>query len=344
MTRCDIIIPIYNQRQDTENCLVGLKRHTDVDYRLILVDNASEAETADWLARVAETGEFGPTLLIRNEVNMGWTGGTNQGLEASTAPYICLLNNDTLPGPGWLSRLLAFFGEKPDLAMISPGGDESSINARVFGRIEEYSLEIAREFSGQWRELDHCSGFCMVMPRSVYEALGNFDPAYNAGNWADNDYARRAQARGWFCAEALDAFVFHLGHLTFDQIDQKWREQSSDNYRLFCERWGEPRRVFMMPGRRLDRSDDKARADLEALYKVARRGHVVYVPLIHGEGPEGLLEAHGLVEHANIRFLGSPLPWPLSLPWAAWKRQYLQKKGRVNEEYRGDWNELAKGL
>ncbi|MBU0516921.1 MAG: glycosyltransferase family 2 protein [Proteobacteria bacterium] len=340
MTETDIIIPIYNRLEDTRTCLTRLARHTDAPFRLILIDNCSDEPMARWLAEAAREDTFGPTTLIRNEVNRGWTGATNQGLARAEAEYVCLLNNDTLPGPGWLGRMLAHFRRLENLAMMSPRGDESSENRRVEDRIEEFAQEIARRCDGKWRELDHCSGFCLVMPRRIYEELGPFDETYSAGNWADNDYARRAQERGWFCAEARDAFVFHLGHRTFDDLDEAWRRQSAQNEAAFYARWGRPRRIFLAPVVALEGESEAARAELAALYALARQGHRLWVPLLRRERIGRVLADLGLPEHANIRFLIPPLPWPLSRWWAAWRWRYLRKKGRALSRHEGPWVEL----
>jgi GT2 family glycosyltransferase len=335
VTETDIIIPIFNRLEDTRECLARLARNTDAPYRLILIDNRSDEPTAGWLAEAAERQTYGPTRLIRNEDNRGWTGATNQGLEAAEAEFVCLLNNDTLPGPGWLDRMLAHFARNQRLAMMSPRGDEASENKLAAGRVDDFAREIARECDGQWRELDHCSGFCLLMPRRVYEDLGPFDETYTAGNWADNDYARRAQAKGLSCGEARDAFVYHLGHRTFDDVDEAWRRQSSQNEAAFYARWGRPSRIFLVPSGRLDAGGDSARDEVRAVFDLARQGHRVWVPLLRRERIEAVLDRRDGPDHANLTWLRPPVPWPLSCAWAAWKWRYLKAKGRVEVRRKG---------
>jgi GT2 family glycosyltransferase len=309
VTETEIIIPIHNRLEDTRECLTWLSRNTDAPYRLLLIDNRSDAPTAEWLAEVAQGQTYGPTRLLRNEVNLGWNGATNQGLAAAAAEFVCLLNNDTLPGPGWLGRMRAHFERHPELALMNPRGDESSENRRVADRIED--------------------GFCLLMPRRVWLELGPFDETYTNGNWSDNDYARRVQARGWVCGEARDAFVYHLGHRTFDEMDQAWRTQSAQNEAAFYARWGRPQRIFLVPSRRLDAVSDRARDEVRAVFDLARQGHRVWVPLLRRERIEAVLGHLEGPDHANVTFLRTRLPWPLSLAWAAWKWRYLKGKGRV---------------
>ncbi len=93
-----IVIPIYNGIQDTLECLDSLTGIDYPAYSIIIVDNAS----ADGSAEAIETWQHenqGSLTLIRNERNLGFTGGCNVGIRhglAQGADYILLLNNDTV--------------------------------------------------------------------------------------------------------------------------------------------------------------------------------------------------------------------------------------------------------
>src|SRR5207247_11398373 len=98
----DIVIPNYvteQSRQVVLNCLTSIRLYS-ANYRLIFTDNASPCfdSLQDELARH-------PHLLISNSVNEGFVKAVNQGLRASAAPYVVLLNNDTEVVLGWLERL-----------------------------------------------------------------------------------------------------------------------------------------------------------------------------------------------------------------------------------------------
>ena len=99
---CDIIIPVWNQLTFTKDCLDSIFKNTvGVDYRIIIIDNASDDKTRDYLNGLKEARPNGITL-IRNEKNLGFIKAVNQVIAASNAHYICLLNNDTLVTKGWL--------------------------------------------------------------------------------------------------------------------------------------------------------------------------------------------------------------------------------------------------
>src|SRR3989338_1707235 len=102
---CDIVIPVWNQPTFTKECIESIVKNTDVDYRLIIIDNASGEETKSYLESLKEQRGL-KLLLIRNENNLGFLKAANQGMRLSDAQYICLINNDTLVTDGWLSEMI----------------------------------------------------------------------------------------------------------------------------------------------------------------------------------------------------------------------------------------------
>lgn len=86
-----IIIINYNTFQLTCNCIDSVIKFTqDIDYEIILVDNASnECDPALFLDKF-------PTIkLIASKENSGFAGGNNLGIKSSKGEYILLLNSDT---------------------------------------------------------------------------------------------------------------------------------------------------------------------------------------------------------------------------------------------------------
>lgn len=91
MLKVSIIIINYNTFQFTCNCIDSVIKFTqDIDYEIILVDNASnECDPALFLEKF-------PTIkLIASKENSGFAGGNNLGIKSSKGEYILLLNSDT---------------------------------------------------------------------------------------------------------------------------------------------------------------------------------------------------------------------------------------------------------
>jgi GT2 family glycosyltransferase len=116
---CDVIIPIWNQPEMTKRCLDSVLAATAESVRLILVDNGSEPSTQDWLRQFAAQSTV-PAELIRNRENLGFIKAVNQGIRAARAPWVCLLNNDTVVTSGWLTEMIRVAESDPKIGLVNP--------------------------------------------------------------------------------------------------------------------------------------------------------------------------------------------------------------------------------
>ena len=86
-----IIIINYNTYQLTCNCLLSIyDKLVDVDYEIVLVDNAS-TECDPLLFKE----KFPGIHLVVSAMNTGFTGGNNMGIDNAKGDYLLLLNSDT---------------------------------------------------------------------------------------------------------------------------------------------------------------------------------------------------------------------------------------------------------
>ncbi|MBN2453522.1 MAG: glycosyltransferase family 2 protein [Candidatus Omnitrophica bacterium] len=205
--KCDIIIPVWNQPEHTRTCIEHIVRNTKFPYRLILVDNGSSAETKEYLEKLAV--ESAGKLLIRNENNMGFVKAVNQGLKASDAPYVCVMNNDTIPARGWLENMIEFAEEHPDVGLLNPQCDGHGSAA-----IDTHAERLARN-KGAYMEMNQCFGYCMLIKREVIDKIGYLDEAFGVGNYDDTDYSMRAGKAGYRCVNVHSSYVYHKKHVSF---------------------------------------------------------------------------------------------------------------------------------
>ncbi|WP_197461030.1 glycosyltransferase family 2 protein [Ferroacidibacillus organovorans] len=95
-----IVILTHNQLVHTQLCIQSIRDYTsDVDYEIIVIDNASTDGTREWL-------HAQPDLIVQeNLINVGFPAGCNQGIQLATRNNILLLNNDTVVTSKWLKRM-----------------------------------------------------------------------------------------------------------------------------------------------------------------------------------------------------------------------------------------------
>ena len=106
--RATVVVVNYNGAHLLPPCLDGLRRQDTPPgfFDTVVVDNASVDGSRELLAR-----DYPEVRVIASPVNTGFAGGNNLALREVTTPYAVLLNNDAVPEPDWLRRLLAPFDE-----------------------------------------------------------------------------------------------------------------------------------------------------------------------------------------------------------------------------------------
>ena len=303
---CDLVLLSWNHLEETRPCLDSLFRTTDAPCRLFIVDNGSEPPVVEFLRSVRPQGAILEVALLQNEANEGFPRGMNRGLRASGAPYACLLNNDLVFTPGWLSRMLEVAQQHPELGVLNP---ESS----TFGRhpprglsLDAYAETLA-DTRGLYVEVGMCIGFCLLIKREVIERIGFLTEEVERIFFEDEDYSMRAQEAGFRCAVVSSAYVHHAEHRTVKRMGE--RERIFQRNQRWCEaKWGRWLRLACPQFLPLEPGSQELRAWLEQLLTWARRRTHVYAygPATDGVTAEALFRSVGLVPHVDV--LWHPLP------------------------------------
>ncbi len=103
------------------------------------------------------------------------------------------------------------------------------------------------EHRGQWSTVRKLSGFCLLMKRAVYDAIGGLDERFGLGFFDDDDLAERARRAGFALAVAHDLFVHHYGSRTFVGNGVDAERVLIENAARFAAKWGDA----VSPGRRV---------------------------------------------------------------------------------------------
>ena len=237
--RVDIIIPVHNQLDYLKRCISSIKQHT-TDYSLIIIDDASDKETADWIKKQ----KF--DCIIRHEKPRGFGRSCNEGIAKSTAPWICLLNSDTLVTPHWLSTMrsvasLGFDIVGPTTSHSSGAQCDHSITPDRIKMTTRQVNEVAdrklREHMTDYLECD-VFGFCIMFSSEVVKFIGGLDhKRYLDGYYEDWDFVWRAQRFGFRSAWAKGSYVHHYGGTSFyGRIGEKAVQELSERNRLVFEK------------------------------------------------------------------------------------------------------------
>lgn len=223
-----VVLPVYNAFEVLTECLARLEAHTDLDWHLVAIEDASpDPRVAPWLRDWAAARAARVTLL-ENGTNLGFIGSVNRGLawarEHAPETPVVLLNSDALVPSGWASRLLAPLAD-PSVASVTPMSNDAEIftvpvicarNALAPGQADAIDAAAARLVPGEgWAEAPTGVGFCMAMAPKYLARVPGFDPWFGRGYGEENDWCQKAAALGGRSVAVPNLFVEHRGGESF---------------------------------------------------------------------------------------------------------------------------------
>ena len=237
-----VIIPVYNNWLLTAECLRSIANDViSVPFEVIVVDDGSDDQTAGFVSKI------GGITLVSVGRNRGFVKAVNHGIAEATGRFVVLLNNDTVVCTGWLDALaeraendaeIGVVGAKlvyPDGRLQEAGGivwrDGSAWN---YGRGEDPGSPVYN-FP---RDVDYCSGACLLVRREILESLGGLDTRYAPAYYEDVDLAFAARKLGYRVVYEPRAVVQHVEGATsgVDAYSGVKRQQEV-NREVFRVKW-----------------------------------------------------------------------------------------------------------
>lgn len=251
----DVVLPTYGQPEFLRACLESLYAHdAGVEYTVTVQDDQSpDPDEMGWVYDWA--ADHGAEVAVNHE-NKGFAGTCNAGARSGKAPWILLLNTDTVViHDGWLKNmveqgkdrrvgvvgcLLTFFPEHHPLydpSPLRPPGktQHAGVAFDIMGR--PYHI-----FSGwdpshpkvaQRREMNCVTGACFLVRRKLWLRLGGLAECYGPGNFEDVEFCLRARLAGYKVVYAPDT---HLRHFAGGSNNS---ETAQRNAQLFQLRMGQ---------------------------------------------------------------------------------------------------------
>ncbi len=233
-----IIIVSYNTREHLQSCLRSILETSEgFSYEIVVIDNNSRDGSADLVGQ-----EFRSVRLIRNSTNNGFAAANNQGFAIATGEYLLLLNPDTIVRRDSLRNTLDFMKRHPEASIVGCRllNEDGTIqrSCRSFPSVLNLFFEasflyklfpknslIGKYYLGWFtydkvKEVDVVLGAFMMIRRSVFERIGNFDEKFFMFT-EETDFCIRAKRAGLRTFFYPGAEVVHLGGQSAGQESQR---------------------------------------------------------------------------------------------------------------------------
>lgn len=247
----DVVVCVHDALADVRLCLWSLLHKGSRPFRLIVVNDGSDAETTAHLEEVAATNPK-LTLIHNASPPHGYTIAANLGMRATGGDYVVLLNSDTVVTYGWLERIVACGESDERIGILGPLSNAASHQSVPQLRDRDgWATNPLPSFltpDGLAKLLDRVSprsrprlpfvnGFCYVVKRAVFDAIGYFDEeSFPSGYCEENDFSFRAAQAGFELAVADDAYVFHAKSRSYTPEARK--PIAKRNYEAFLRKHG----------------------------------------------------------------------------------------------------------
>ena len=228
--RITIVLPVYNAFDLLQECLSRVERHTDLPFRLVLIeDRSTDERVRPFLREWSATREF--SELLENKENLGFIGAVNRGLTSAMehgdqdeGPVI-LLNSDALVPERWASRLIRPFQNHEDIASVTPMSNDAEIMSVPVicqrtvlrsGQAEAIDAQ-AQRFAPEalLTVVPTGVGFCMALGRDWLAKLGHLDTRFGRGYGEEVDWCQKIAHLGGRHLALPGLFVEHRGGESF---------------------------------------------------------------------------------------------------------------------------------
>ena len=237
-----LILPVHSQPELTAACVRAIVATATVPYELIIVDDTATAAVKEIVGRIT-----GATVLT-NEENLGYTGSLNRGAAVARGGFLVLLNDDTVPQPGWLAAMVDCARSASEVGVVvpmylDPGGALKEAGSIIWrdGLAENFGRgdpDLSRSRYGYRRDVDYGSGACLLIRAALLREIGGLDERFSPAYYEDVDLCFAAREAGSRVVYEPGARVIHVeGATAGTDVTAGTKRFQILNQGVFVEKW-----------------------------------------------------------------------------------------------------------
>lgn len=232
-----VIVPTWKNLDYLDLMYRGLTENSAVCHELIVFFNEIDEFCKEW-------AQDRNVLFDGSAENTGVCTAANRAALMATSDYICYMNDDMYPLPGWDTALAGYLGMADKLWLsgtaIEPGNSTPCyIGSRDYGNSPAVFDEerLLREYKTLFRAYNIVSTWTPVLlSREDWEAVGGFDEEYFPGFGSDPDLAMKMYRYG--CRNFVgvgNSLVYHFAKRTTARFSSPGK---MDPRKYFRSKWG----------------------------------------------------------------------------------------------------------
>lgn len=322
----DALIAVHNGAQHIGEAVESLLGQTLGDIEVLVVDDASDDDTARILALFDD-----PRLRVsRNQRNMGLAASLNRGLAETTAPFVARLDADDVAEPDRLARQAAFLEAHPEVGLLGTGCRLIDPDGTVIGEQFAPDNDLAIRLRGLvGNPFFHPSVMIRrdVLDRHRLRYDENFETAQDYDLWM----RILEHTRGANLPEPLTRLRVHAGQVSATRAERQREDHIRVARRVLSTTWpGHPfggdrfetLHALLSTFRPLDAPSDRDRCrligDYDRLLDLFAERHA------GAAGLEGVMKDHRI----PLAYLALRPPWRSGLPGVL-RRLFLRRPSLI---------------
>ena len=232
-----VVIPTWKNLQYLDLMYKGLVANSAVSHEIIIFFNEFDESCENWAC--------GKNILFSGSAkNTGVCTAVNRAAKMATTDFVCYMNDDMYPLPGWDTALYGYSGLADKLWLsgtaIEPGNSTPCYigNTNYGGSPSDFEEErLLGEYRTLFRPYNVVSTWTPVLlSREDWEAIGGFDEEFFPGFGSDPDLAMKMYKHG--CRHFIgvgNSLVYHFSKGTTTRFSDS---PAMDPQQYFRSKWG----------------------------------------------------------------------------------------------------------
>ena len=239
MSKLSILIPAYNMKECTNQCLASIRRTVRIPYEVIIIDDGSQE---DECVSIREGGD--DVRVLYSKQHHGVSHALNMGIGAAEGAVILFLHADIILAPNTVDDLLDVLIENPQIGAVSAVATREHKYEQIFQNIDYHNWDgfvSTAEHIRAKKEKPHpeifTELFCLMVRRDVVEAVGLLDEDYQTPPVAEFDYTARMTRLGYQLVSLSTVYVHHQESVHVQDM-ASYKKCMCEELELFQEKWG----------------------------------------------------------------------------------------------------------
>lgn len=219
--KVSILIPNKDHTEDLDKCVTSImEKSTWKNVQVIVIENNSEKEeTFQYYEELKK--RYSQVKVVTWDGSFNYSAINNFGAKYADGDYFLLLNNDTeVITPQWLENMMGYC-QREDVGIVGAKllyPDNTVQHAGVVVGIAGFAGHILTGYDRYatgylWRlcttqDESAVTGACLMVKRSVYEAVGGLDESFAVG-LNDIDFCLRVRALDKLVVFTPEACLYH---------------------------------------------------------------------------------------------------------------------------------------